>query len=129
MKNDRNHNNNSAFPKIIYLLESVDIEKQLGVLLLKEDIPYKRWKKIKVSLSPLLSHRIKNKKYDGLKKGDKLVGTPFKCYLHSSNFYECPFTLVEFVQGKTSDIPHNFRLQLVFEGPPQKVERLDAFYF
>jgi len=114
--------------QIIYYLESVDYESKTGVLKLKEDRRYSHWIKLKVSISPLLLYRIKNTKYKGLFLGDKFIGNPFKSTLASDKYYENPFRLIEFVPEGESDIPRNYRLELVFEMFSEKIERLNAFH-
>jgi len=113
---------------IIYFLESVDYESKTGVLKLKEEKRYSHWKKLKVSISPLLLYRIKNRKHKGLFLGDKFIGNPFKSNLNSDKYYENPFRLIEFVPDEHSDIPRNYRLELVFEMFSEKIERLNAFH-
>ena len=114
--------------QVIYLLESVDFENKTGILKIKEDRKYAHWVKLKVSISPLLLYRIRNKKYKGLMLGNQFMNTEYKSTLNSTKFYENPFRLVEFLPDEKSDIPHNFRLELVFEMFSEKIERLNAFH-
>lgn len=114
--------------KVIYLLESVDMVNKSGVLKLKEDIKYAHWIKLKVSISPLLLYRIRNKKHRGLRGNKAFIGSEFKSALNSTKYYENPFRLIEFVPEGESDIPRNYRLELVFEMFSEKIERLNAFH-
>lgn len=120
--------NNNLETQVIYLLESVDFESKTGILKLKEDRKYAHWVKIKVSISPLLIYRIKNNEYRGLMLGDRFIGKEYSSSLNSNKYYENPFRLVEFVPDNKSDIPHNYRLELVFEMFSEKIERLNAFH-
>ncbi len=56
------------------------------------------------------------------------IGNPFKSTLTSDKYYENPFRLIEFVPDEESDIPRNYRLELVFEMLSEKIERLNAFH-
>ena len=119
-------NNNET--QIIYLLESIDFVSKTGFLKLKEDIKYSHWIKLKVSLSPLLLYKIKNRNYRGLRENKTFIGTQFKSALNSTKYYENPFRLIEFVPNEYSDIPVNYRLELVFEMQSEKVQKLNAFH-
>ncbi|WP_242084198.1 hypothetical protein [Aestuariivivens sediminis] len=114
--------------QVIYLLESVDLASKSGILKIKEDRKYAHWIKLKVSLSPLLLYRIKNKYHKGLSRNKAFIGTEYKSALNSTKYSENPFRLVEFVPDEYSDIPLNYRLELVFEMFSERIERLNAFH-
>ncbi|MFH4963679.1 hypothetical protein V8G69_01630 [Gaetbulibacter sp. M235] len=114
--------------QVIYLLETVDFNKQTAILKLKEDRKHAHWVKLKVSLSPLLLYRIKNKKHKGLRGNRTFIGSEFKSTLNSPKYFENPFRLVEFTPNEHSDIPLNYRLELVFEMLPERIERINAFH-
>jgi len=114
--------------QIIYLLASVDFESKTGMLKIKESKRYSHWVKLKVSVSPLLLYRIKNKDHKGLRRNEAFVGTEFKSKLNSTKYFENPFRLVEFIPEGDSDIPLNYRLELVFEMFAERIERLNAFH-
>lgn len=112
---------NNKETQILYLLESVDYESKTGVLKIKEDRRYSHWVKLKVSISPLLLYRIRNKKHKGLRQNKGFIGTEFKSTLKSLKYNENPFRLVEFTPKGDSDIPLNHRLELVFEMSSEKI--------
>jgi len=114
--------------QVIYLLELVDLATGTGILKIKEDRKYAHWIKLKISISPLLLYRIRNKKYRGLRGNKTFIGSEFKSALNSTKYYENPFRLIEFVPEGESDIPRNYRLELVFEMFSEKIERLNAFH-
>ncbi|GAA3553687.1 hypothetical protein [Snuella lapsa] len=114
--------------QVIYLLESVDLVRKTGVLKIKEDRKYAHWIKLKVSISPLLIYRIRKKNYRGLGQNKAFIGCEYKSSLNSIKYYENPFRLVEFAPDEHSDIPLNYRLELVFEMLSEKIERLNAFH-
>lgn len=113
--------------KTIYLLESANPEKREAIFKFKKDAPGARWKTINVSISPLLANRIANNSNRGLIAGDTLVGTEFKSELTSAKYEECPLKLVRFVPTNGSDVPVNYRVELVFEMRSIKSEISDIF--
>lgn len=113
--------------KTIYLLESVNVENRTGVLKIKPAEPANaKWLTILVSLSGLLTHRIKEEMYDGLSKPDTFIGTKFTSTVNSREFNENPFKLVKFIPKGKSDIPENYSLSLVIERFSPKEELKDA---
>ncbi|WP_147297739.1 hypothetical protein [Seonamhaeicola aphaedonensis] len=114
--------------QVLYLLESVDLVKKTGVLKIKEDRKYAHWIRLKVSISPLLLYRIRKKSYKGLGRNKTFIGTEFKSTLNSPKYSKNPFRLVEFVPDEHSDIPLNYRLELVFEMFSERIEKLNAFH-
>ena len=113
--------------KTVYLLESVDTEKRVGLLKIKPSIPKNaKWTSIPVSISGLLAYRIAHEKYDGLNRGDMYVGTKFESTINSKEFAENPFKLTKFIPVKRSDIPENYKLELVTERFSPTKEVIDA---
>ena len=107
---------NKAMLMTIYCLESVDLKKEIGVLKFKPSEPKNaKWTKVDVSLSYELKKWLKNEWNRGLKAGDSLVGTNFTSTVNSREFSENPFRLVKFIPVKNSDIPTNYKLEMVFE--------------
>ena len=114
--------------RIIYMLESVDLNNKSGVLMTKPEFPKNApWHTMRVSLSRLLAHRIEHNKTRGLMLGQSFVGTRFCSTVNSKQFEDNPFTLVEFAPGKDSDVPHNFQLRLVTEKRGIQIEVLDLY--
>lgn len=99
---------------VIYLLESVDLLNYKGVLKTKPELPKNApWTTINVSISGLLKSKIERNDYRDLMVGDTFVGTKFICESNNKNYCDNPFKLVEFIPIKDSDIPRNYRLELV----------------
>ena len=99
---------------VIYLLESVDLINYRGVLKTKPELPKNApWTTINVSISGLLKSRIEKSDMRDLMVGDSYVGTKFCCQTDSKSFADNPFKLVEFIPKGDSDIPRNYRLELV----------------
>jgi hypothetical protein len=112
----------------IYLLESVDLERQSGVLKMRPSQPKNApWITLNVSLSPLLKWKIENDDRKGLKRTDDWVGTRFESTNTSPEYWENPFSLIKFQPKGKSDIPVNYRLDLVDIAKGFKQEVADAF--
>lgn len=128
-----NENQQSALPRseqgpeTTYKLEQVDLENRTGVLKLRP-ADKKKWIKINVALSPLLSVSIHDERQlKRLRPGDKFVGTEFTSTLTSKRFEKNPFNLVKFVPVEGSDIPENYLLRRVDEKLNGYTEISDAF--
>jgi len=111
--------------EVHFILDNVKPNLRIGNLRYRTNRPNSDWISINVSISRLLMYRIRNKIYSGLPMGSSFVGTEFKSSLQSKKYGENPYRLVEFIPGEQTDIPHNFRLELVFETFAEKVERRD----
>ena len=122
--------------KTMYFLEekdddgnvTLDLEKRTGVLRVKPETPKNApWERIDVSLSGLLVYRIEHERYDGLSRPQTFVGTKFCSTVNSPEFAENPFRLVKFVPKGNSDIPPNYRVELVIERFTPKESLSDVF--
>jgi len=95
-------------------LVSVDLENYRGVFKFKKAHPKNApWNTVNVSLSGLLRKLIEKEDHRGLMVGDTFVGTQFTCATNSPNYSDNPFKLIKFEPVKGSDIPVNYRLELV----------------
>ncbi|MDC7995508.1 hypothetical protein [Altibacter sp. HG106] len=107
---------------ISYCLLNVNTKTRTGVLQVKKDIPNTMSVELNVSISPLLAYKIKTKDKKELNPNDNYLGTIFTSSLNSPDPKENPFRLVEFVPDSNSNIPRNFRLELVYETSSEKVD-------
>lgn len=110
--------------EVSYVLDHVNPREKSGKFRFKTNGPNANWKSVLVSVSNLLIHKIKQRDMTGLVPGDHFIGTTFTSTLHDTSFSVNPFKLVEFIPGRDSDIPHNYRLELVYETLAQRFERV-----
>lgn len=114
---------------MVCILESVNLENYTGVFKFKQATPKNApWTKVNVALSGLLKSMIEREDHKGLNLGDTFVGTEFRCPMNSPNYSDNPFKLIRFEPIKNSDIPVNYRLELVNQRRDNKrVELKDIF--
>lgn len=110
----------NAKPRQILRLESVDLTKNLGVLKHKPSKKVK-YQIINVSISGMIRMWLENgfthskSGKNALNPGDTLIKTTFESDIDSPIFAENPFKIVEFIPEAGCDVPHNYRLEFVFE--------------
>lgn len=102
-------------PETTYKLVSVDLNNRTGVFQFRP-AGTKKWRKINVTISPLLAVSLYDKKQlKRLRPGDAFVGTEFTSTLTSKHFEKNPFNLVKFTPVNGGDIPENYLLRRVDE--------------
>lgn len=122
--------NNVNTAKTYYQLEesSLDLDNFKGVLLVKPEEPKNgQWKRINVSISPYLASIMKKQNnHRRMMIGDTWF-SKFLSTANSKQFHENPYKLVKYVPGEGSDIPVNYRLELVNEKRGVQREFEDLF--